>query len=59
MIKNLIIAMAVATMAVCSFSADAKEKTKKQNIDIYDLSIDDNIAMPELEKQAETIKKFQ
>ena len=59
MIKNLIIAMAVAAMAVCSFSADAKEKTKKQNIDIYDLSIDDNIAMPELEKQAETIKKFQ
>ena len=59
MIKNLIIAMAVATMAVCSLSADAKEKTKKQNIDIYDLSIDDNIAMPELEKQAETIKKFQ
>ena len=59
MIKNLIIARAVATMAVCSFSADAKEKTKKQNIDIYDLSIDDNIAMPELEKQAETIKKFQ
>ena len=59
MIKNLIIAMAVATMTVCSFSADAKEKTKKQNIDIYDLSIDDNIAMPELEKQAETIKKFQ
>lgn len=59
MIKNLIIAMAVAAMAVCSFSADGKEKTKKQNIDIYDLSIDDNIAMPELEKQAETIKKFQ
>ena len=59
MIKNLIIAMAVATLAVCSFSADAKEKTKKQNIDIYDLSIADNIAMPELEKQAETIKKFQ
>lgn len=59
MIKKLIIAMAVAAMAVCSFSADAKEKTKKQNIDIYDLSIDDNIAMPELEKQAETIKKFQ
>ena len=59
MIKNLIIAVAVAAMAVCSFSADAKEKTKKQNIDIYDLSIDDNIAMPELEKQAETIKKFQ
>lgn len=59
MIMNLIIAMAVAAMAVCSFSADAKEKTKKQNIDIYDLSIDDNIAMPELEKQAETIKKFQ
>lgn len=59
MIKNLIIAMAVAAMAVCSFSADAKEKTKKQNIDIYDLSIDDNIAMPELEKQAEIIKKFQ
>ena len=59
MIKNMIIAMAVAAMAVCSFSADAKEKTKKQNIDIYDLSIDDNIAMPELEKQAETIKKFQ
>ena len=59
MIKNLIIAMAVAAMAVCSFSVDAKEKTKKQNIDIYDLSIDDNIAMPELEKQAETIKKFQ
>ena len=59
MIKNLITAMAVAAMAVCSFSADAKEKTKKQNIDIYDLSIDDNIAMPELEKQAETIKKFQ
>lgn len=59
MIKNLIIAMAVAAMTVCSFSADAKEKTKKQNIDIYDLSIDDNIAMPELEKQAETIKKFQ
>ena len=59
MIKNLIIAMTVAAMAVCSFSADAKEKTKKQNIDIYDLSIDDNIAMPELEKQAETIKKFQ
>ena len=59
MIKNLIIAMAVAAMAVCSFTADGKEKTKKQNIDIYDLSIDDNIAMPELEKQAETIKKFQ
>ena len=59
MIKNLIIAMAVTAMAVCSFSVDAKEKTKKQNIDIYDLSIDDNIAMPELEKQAETIKKFQ
>ena len=59
MIKNLIIAMAVAAMAVCLFSADAKEKTKKQNIDIYDLSIDDNIAMPELEKQAEIIKKFQ
>ena len=34
MIKNLIIAMAVSAMAVCSFSADAKEKTKKQNIDI-------------------------
>ena len=59
MIKNLIIVMALAAMAVYSFSADAKEKTKKQNIDIYDLSIDDNIAMPELEKQAETIKKFQ
>lgn len=59
MIKNLMIALAVAAMAFGTLSADAKERTKKQSIDIYDLSIDDNIAMPELDKQAEVIKKFQ
>ena len=59
MIKNLMIALAVAAMAFGTLSADAKERIKKQSIDIYDLSIDDNIAMPELDKQAEVIKKFQ
>ena len=59
MIKNLMIALTVSAMAFATLSVDAKERTKKQSIDIYDLSIDDNIAMPELEKQAEVIKKFQ
>ena len=59
MIKNLMISLTVSAMAFATLSVDAKERTKKQSIDIYDLSIDDNIAMPELEKQAEVIKKFQ
>lgn len=59
MIKNLMIALTVSAMAFATLSVDAKERTKKQSIDIYDLSIDDNIAMPELDKQAEVIKKFQ
>ena len=59
MIKNLMIALTVSAMAFATLSVDAKERTKKQSIDIYDLSIDDNIAMPELEKQAEVITKFQ
>lgn len=59
MIKNLMIALTVSAMAFATLLVDAKERTKKQSIDIYDLSIDDNIAMPELEKQAEVIKKFQ
>ena len=42
-----------------SLNCEAKAKTKNQAVDIYDLSIDDNIAMPELDKQAEEIAKFQ
>ena len=48
-------------MTVCLLfgATAANAKTKKQAVDIYDLSIDDNIAMPQLEKQADEIKKFQ
>ena len=55
-IYNLVVALTVCSL----FGATAANaKTKKQAVDIYDLSIDDNIAMPQLEKQADEIKKFQ
>ena len=55
-IYNLVVALTVCML----FGATAANaKTKKQAVDIYDLSIDDNIAMPQLEKQADEIKKFQ
>ena len=51
-IYNLVVALAVCML----FGATAANaKTKKQAVDIYDLSIDDNIAMPQLEKQADEI----
>ena len=55
-IYNLVVALTVCML----FGATAANaKTKKQAVDIYDLSIDDNIAMPQLEKQTDEIKKFQ
>ena len=44
--------LCLSVTAAFPLSIDAKQKTKKQAVDIYDLSIDDNIAMPELEKQS-------
>lgn len=57
-IKVLALVMMLAIVAPFG-EAKSKPKTKKQAVDIYDLSIDDNISMPELEKQADEIAKFQ
>lgn len=56
---NLIILISAILAILVSFSSEAKAKSRKQAVDIYDLSIDDNLAMPELDKQADEIAKFQ
>ena len=55
-IYNLVVAL---TVYLLLGATTANAKTKKQAVDIYDLSIDDNIAMPQLEKQSDEIKKFE
>ena len=58
-VNNLAIVVIMAVCVALNGCSPATAKTKKQAVDIYDLSIDDNIAMPQLEKQADEIKKFQ
>lgn len=58
-VNNLAIVVIMAVCVALIGGSPATAKTKKQAVDIYDLSIDDNIAMPQLEKQTEEIKKFQ
>ena len=58
-VNNLAIVVIMAVCVALNGGSPATAKTKKQAVDIYDLSIDDNIAMPQLEKQTEEIKKFQ
>ena len=58
-VNNLAIVVIMAVYVALNGGSSATAKTKKQAVDIYDRSIDDNIAMPQLEKQTEEIKKFQ
>ncbi len=57
--NNLINIFAAALIVSPFADMEAKEKTQKVAVDIYDLSFDDNLAMPELGKSAEDIVKFQ
>ncbi len=59
LIKNLINIFVTALFVLPSANIFAKEKTQNAEVDIYDLSFDDNLAMPELGKSADEIVKFQ
>ena len=57
-VNNLAIVVIMAVCVALNGGSPATAKTKKQAVDIYDLSIDDNIAMPQLDQQTEAIQKF-
>lgn len=61
MIKNIILSLIIISL-LCPIHCEAKffgKKEKNEEIDIYELSIDENISTPELGKQTNKIIEFQ